>query len=128
MKKVPILIPTRFRWQDALLILLLLPGIVYFILQHGGAGAEYVIIRTPEAEYRYSLHNNQLHEFHASGGVFSIAVSNGQVSIVETHCPAEICRHMGPIQTAGQSMLCVPQRIEVIIPQSSRNGVDAVCQ
>ena len=128
MKRSVIHIPTRFRWQDALLIILLLPGIIFSLLQHSDTEASYVIIRTQEAEYRYALHNDRYLEIQASYGVFSIAVSNGQVNIIETHCPAEICRTMGPIHTPGQSMLCIPQRIEVSIPPSDRTGVDAVCQ
>ncbi|MDE7161633.1 MAG: NusG domain II-containing protein [Anaeroplasmataceae bacterium] len=50
-----------------------------------------------------------------------ILVDNGSVSVQYSTCKDQICVHQGKIQSAGQTITCLPQRVFIQIEGS---GVD----
>lgn len=53
-----------------------------------------------------------------------ISVKDGRVSIIESDCPGTDCVHTGWISSAGRSIVCLPNRVEVRI--TSFDEVDFV--
>lgn len=51
-----------------------------------------------------------------------ILVENGAVRVESSTCPDHLCESMGSVQNAGQSILCLPNRISVVL---SGEGADA---
>ena len=49
------------------------------------------------------------------GGTYenTISIENGTVSVTRATCPGEDCVHTGKVSHAGQSILCLPNRLEV---------------
>lgn len=54
-----------------------------------------------------------------------ITVADGQVSITASDCPGEDCVHSGAISTAGRSLVCLPNAVEVRVVGNS-DDVDFV--
>lgn len=53
-----------------------------------------------------------------------IVVENGAVFMESSTCPGEDCVHSGKITQAGQSIVCLPNRVEVRLTGASPDGVD----
>lgn len=53
-----------------------------------------------------------------------ISIEDGRVAIVESDCPGTDCVHTGWISSAGRSIVCLPNRVEVRI--TSFDEVDFV--
>lgn len=53
-----------------------------------------------------------------------ISIEDGRVSIIESDCPGTDCVHTGWISSAGRSIVCLPNRVEVRI--TSFDEVDFV--
>ena len=53
-----------------------------------------------------------------------ISVQNGKAAIIESDCPGTDCVHTGWISSAGRSIVCLPNRVEVRI--TSFDEVDFV--
>ena len=56
-------------------------------------------------------------------GIFSVSgeytnmslIQNGKIAIVESDCPGADCVHTGWVSSAGRSIVCLPNRVEVRI-------------
>ena len=49
----------------------------------------------------------------------TVVIRNGRVSIAASTCPGEDCVHSGWIDSAGRSIVCLPNRVEVRISGNS---------
>ena len=43
----------------------------------------------------------------------TITVADGKISVTASNCPGEDCVHSAPIQSAGRSIVCLPNGVEV---------------
>ena len=61
-------------------------------------------------------------------GEFSVTVllEPGQVSIVHSDCPDQICVNTGVLTHPGQSAVCLPARVAVHIVGETQSGVDGM--
>lgn len=61
-------------------------------------------------------------------GEFSVTVllEPGQVSIVHSDCPDQICVNTGVLTRSGQSAVCLPARVAVRIVGETQSGVDGM--
>ena len=55
-----------------------------------------------------------------------ICVQNGAVAITESDCPGKDCMHTGFISEGGRSIVCLPNRVEIVL--SGESDVDAFTQ
>ncbi len=55
-----------------------------------------------------------------------VVIENGQVQMAEANCPDKVCLHHTPIDTAGQSIVCLPNQVVVTISGTHPEGVDIV--
>ena len=62
------------------------------------------------------------------GGTYenTVMVENGTVSVSDATCPGKDCVHSGSISRAGQSIICLPNKLEIRI--SGEPEVDAVAE
>lgn len=71
-----------------------------------------------------------------SGHTNKLIIKNGSVWIETASCPDELCVKQGKIRNAGQSIVCLPNRVVVEIEKNehddsehnAENEVDAVVQ
>ena len=63
------------------------------------------------------------------GGMNHIVIQDNAVYMSDADCPDKLCVHQGKIQYAGQSIICLPNKVSVTIEdEQDKNGVDAVAQ
>lgn len=69
-------------------------------------------------------------EFTIEGDYINVVtVRNGEIAITSSDCPGEDCVHSGWRSTSGQSIVCLPNLVEIrIVPSdgSAYSGVDGV--
>ncbi|HPW67954.1 MAG: NusG domain II-containing protein [Desulfomonilia bacterium] len=54
-----------------------------------------------------------------------VEICSGEASMVWSPCPNKLCMHMGAASRPGDSIVCVPNRVSVVI-RSARTDTDAV--
>lgn len=53
-----------------------------------------------------------------------VTISGGKVSITASDCPGEDCVRQGAISTAGRSIVCLPNRVEVRVTGQDSGAYD----
>ena len=56
----------------------------------------------------------------------TVTVKDGKVAVTESDCPGGNCLHSGWISTAGRSIVCLPNRMEIRLTGAASDGVDIV--
>jgi len=77
-----------------------------------------------EVVYKVDLSRNQtidLSEFQISA---VIGVANGNIRVIESDCPKQICVRTGAIQFQGQTIICVPHKVLIYIPFEEGNQME----
>ena len=65
------------------------------------------------------------------GGINSIIISNGSVTVSDADCPDKLCVKTGKINRAGETIVCLPHRVVVEIKRNSvsdNDNIDSVVQ
>ena len=57
---------------------------------------------------------------------FNIVVSDRKAHVNAAKCPDKLCEGMGEIGQAGESVVCLPNRISVSVEGGGGNGLDAL--
>ena len=112
--------------RDTLLIVaLLLVGIVLlFVLRGKSSEGSYVIImHQNEEKARFSLTSNGVYDI--NDGKNKIEILDGKVRMIYADCPDELCIRQGWIEYDGQSIICLPNKITVMV-SGGDNSVDFV--
>lgn len=116
-----------FQKGDAIAILivvvLIVLSCVFFLPRGETENASVEVFRNGEKVYEFSLKEDR--NFTVEGEYINvIAIKDGRVSIVESDCPGTDCVHTGWISSAGKSIVCLPNRVEVRV--TSFDEVDFV--
>lgn len=119
-----------FRKRDLLVFLLaaVLAG-VGFLQWLPKSGAPVAVIEQDGKEVRrVELSSIIQPETLVLEGEFSVTVllEPGQVSIVHSDCPDQICVNTGVLTRPGQSAVCLPARVAVRIVGETQSGVDGM--
>ena len=54
-------------------------------------------------------------------GKTTVVIDNGRVCVKETDCPNKLCQK-GAITMAGQSIVCLPNRVSVLIEGKTKEN------
>ena len=66
------------------------------------------------------------HRIDGARGHVAVAVKDRSVEIVSASCRHKTCMGMGPINRAGQRLVCIPNQITVAIAGAEGLGVDGI--
>lgn len=111
---------------DLLLIggLLLVAGLLFLAGLQGGDPGRWVVVQQDGKEIaRYALDQDGIYPL--NGGTNLLVIQDGWAFIREASCPDKLCVRQGRIKKAGQSIVCLPNRLTVIIEGGDRD-VDLV--
>ena len=72
-------------------------------------------IITPDKEYIYSLHTDQQIVITGPLGLSYVHIKNNRVSMHSSPCPLQICIDRGEISNPGEWIVCLPNKILLII-------------
>ncbi len=100
-------------------------GFVLVLILIWGAflkSGEKVCIYVDSREYKtVSLNENITLNIETEYGKNTVVVNNGEVFIEETDCPNKLCRK-SKISRAGQSIVCLPNRVSILIEGKTKES------
>lgn len=94
---------------------LLLPALYAGIWYRGGHGTEARVLVDGKPWARLDLFQDQDLDVPGKLGTSRIAVRNGAVRFVDSPCPTHECVHTGWLDEGGESAVCLPNRVSVIV-------------
>ena len=100
-------------------ILLLAASALFFLFKGKQAGEE-----DGTEIARYPLNRNGT--FVLNGGSNTLIVEDGEAWISEANCPDKLCMGFGKISKKGEIIVCLPNRLIVVIEGGEEAEVDAV--
>ena len=110
---------TVFKKGDLLLFLFLIIvalALLLFYLIPKEVGNEAIVKKDGEEIGRYPLSEDVRVCIGEEGGEYNILIiENGAAYIKEASCPDKLCSHQGKICEEGQTLICLPNRVSVII-------------
>lgn len=62
----------------------------------------------------------------AEGYTLHLELSREGARMIASDCPTQDCVHTGTITRSGQSIVCLPARVSVVLAGGADSGVDAV--
>ena len=106
----------------ALLVLSL--GILLAVTLARREGGYVVVEKSGEVIASYSLAQDG--EYPLNGGTNVLVIEGGTAYLKEANCPDKTCVRTGRIRYVGQSIICLPNEISVVVVGASSDGVDIV--
>ena len=102
--------------------IVLLGSIAAIFIMNRSGGSRTAVIRCGDVRHELSLDKDGLFRFDGIDAEFE--VKNGKICLTKASCPDKICEKTGYIGSAGQSIICVPNKITVVV-SGSDESVDA---
>lgn len=107
---------------SVLLCLSLCLLLVTFLTKRSGEIVSVEINGDVVAEYRLSEDG----EYSLNGGTNLLKIENGEAYLTYADCPDKTCVKTGRIRYVGQSIVCLPNKVTVVVRGSGSGGVDLV--
>ena len=110
-----------------LLIVLVLVGLAstaYVAMSRSG-GDTVIIEQRGELYGKYSLFEDRTITIEGAKTKNVVSISGGEVTMSESTCKNQVCVRHGAIAAAGESIICLPNRVVVRI-EGKGGGYDAV--
>lgn len=106
---------------EAVIIGLVLLGSIaaIVIMNHSGSGSRTAVIRCGDVRHELALGEDGVFNFDGIDAEFE--VKNGKIRLTKASCPDKICEKTGYIGSAGQSIICVPNKITVSVVGSDES-------
>lgn len=124
----------KLKKGDIIIILIVIAaGISWFVInQTGKAKDERQIVIEVNAEiYKVipmeeAMEKQEIHIELEAGKYIDIVVDGNGAYVKDVACPDRICQKTGTINTVGQSIVCLPNKVMVYIEGESEDFVDGV--
>ena len=108
----------KYKKDILLLSFLILAGLMVALYTYKGAavGKEAVVTIDSKEYGTYPLDEDLSLEIPGyNGGVNTLTIKNGAVSITDADCPDKLCVKTGTIKNINETIICLPHRIVVRI-------------
>ena len=107
---------------SVLLCLSLILGVIILLTRQEGS---MVLIEINNIEIgRYPLNING--EYKLNNGTNVLKIENGEAFLIYADCPDKTCVKTGKIRYVGESIICLPNKISIVIQSDTDDGVDIV--
>ncbi len=115
------------RRNDWLLLIALLAvgGALFFCLRPGEAALEAQIYHADEQIAVLPLSRDGTFVWQENENHVRVEVADGSVRVTQSSCPDGLCMRMGAITRAGESIVCLPNRVSVVLA-GGEEALDAV--
>ncbi len=114
---------------DKIIILVSILGIILsFIMIYRKSDRKILVVYADNKETIYSLKDADFTVKSREGSV-NVKIRDGKVKVVESSCPDKWCTRMGKISAPGESIVCLPSKIFLIIREAGKkndNGIDSI--
>ena len=89
----------------------------------GKTEGDVCVLRTPDGERVLPLSSDTVLDITSNGIDLRIVVENGEARVESSSCSDKVCVRTGIISAAGQTAVCVPAKLSLII--ETEDGGDA---
>ena len=117
------------RKNDWLLLLALLAvgGALFLLLRPSGGGAQVACVyHADECVATLPLSAPDTFVWQEGEADVRIEVSGGAARVAASSCPDGLCVRRGALSRAGESAVCLPNRVSVVIQGAQQPALDAV--
>lgn len=102
--------------KSMILVILVLLCIVAIVLQlHAQKGATVIVERDGQKLQEYSLAKDQTVKLSDEHGYNTLCILGGEATVIEADCPGKDCTRFAPISRSGQSIICLPHKLNIYI-------------
>ena len=113
-----------------ILIILALSTVILLVTRSRKDQGAYVVVMVRNEEVaRYSMAINGIYDIYDNNGnnakINTIEIKDGRVRMLEASCPNHLCIRQGWIRFEGQSIVCLPNKVTVIV-RGTDDGFDFV--
>lgn len=120
----------KLKRQDIILVVIILIfAVCSYILINvlNNEPAAYVRISVNGTEVKkLSLDENQEYKVETENGYNIVEVNDGKVRIKKADCSNQTCVNLGTISKNGQTIICLPHKVEITIVSDEKPEVDAI--
>lgn len=124
----------KLKKGDIIVILfVIIAGISWFAVTQMGKSkdAREIVIEVNSEIYKVipmeaNMEKQEIHIDLPEGKYIDIVAEESGAYVKDVICPDKICQKTGTINTVGQSIVCLPNRVVVYIEGESENSVDGV--
>jgi hypothetical protein len=124
----------RFKKGDIIILLIIAAaGILWFAINQIGKaeGGKQIVIEVNAEIYKVismeeGMQKQDIHIDLGKGKHIDITADKNGVYVKDVVCPDRICQKTGIINNAGQSIVCLPNRVVIYIDGESEDFVDVV--
>jgi len=93
------------------------------------SGVYAVVMVDGKEAFVYSLAENiTIDIIGYTGGYNRLEIKDGTADVIEASCPDKLCVHQSKISRAGETIVCLPNRIVIKIVGGEKTLLDAVAQ
>lgn len=100
-------------WDGTLLVLLLVMTFALAGYLRESAQGTHLEVRTLDGTVTFDLAREGTYSIAGPLGTATLKVRGSKAVLENAPCPLKICESMGPVEKAGETILCLPNRISV---------------
>lgn len=118
---------TRVSWADgAVLLTVLVLALLLVLLPHLLQNPDgYLLVTTENGSRSYPLSEDQKLTVTSNSHALTLEIRDGKAHVLKSDCPDKICMHSGWIGTPGQSVICAPAGVRLLIVKDKGGNADA---
>lgn len=89
-------------------------------------GSQVLIESNGELFGKYDLFGKETIVVHGAIGTTVVRIQDGRVRVVQSDCREKICVNTGQVQKTGDTIVCVPNRVVVLIVGGNNKKIDLI--
>jgi len=107
------------KWDVILISVLIFITVFLHIKSYTTPIGDVFTVDSENSFVTYPLSEDAIIPIANNGYTIVITVENGTVSVTESSCPDHVCQKSHPISKEGSSIVCVPAKIVISIPDGN---------
>ncbi|MCR5639109.1 MAG: NusG domain II-containing protein [Lachnospiraceae bacterium] len=119
----------RIRGDIILILVLITASVLLFVLKDNGKDGKLLKVSVNGSEIcTLSLDEDTEYEIQGFISKNILIIENGKARMKEAGCPDKLCVKQGEISKAGESIICLPNRIILSVEGGEESGIDATAK
>jgi hypothetical protein len=107
-----------------ILILVISTGIIFVRFGQNQQASEAFVYHQGKLLLQINMSRNDVYKLSAAN--MKIEIENRRIRVLESDCPKSMCMRKGWIQTPGDVIVCVPNKVLIEIRSQTADFLDAV--
>ena len=120
------------KWDFVVLSAVLLCSVIAFLCLNtfnNEAGSYVTVEVNGETQATLPLDEDTVYDIIINGRVANtVSICNSEVTVSYADCPDEICRNQRAISKAGESIVCLPNKVIISVKGGSNEQIDGVAR